>query len=207
MKDILKRGSRGFTLIELLAVIVIIGILVGIVIGVGGNVRQKAATARAKAEIAALELSLERYKIDNGDYPNWPGISDSGGLYTGQPNNYSSSLINTGAAVGQQSLFEQLVGRPNYTANSTGTQYFEVKESQTAQTSAGAGYFVDPFGYAYGYKYDDTAAGTAADPKSLFNQVVPDMWSTAGQSQDSSLDESSNLHYIYLRWVTNWGSR
>jgi len=96
IKDQQVKGPRGgFTLIELLAVIAIIGILVGVVIGVGGNVRQKAAKSRAKAEIAAIELALERYKIDNGDYPNWPGIGGSD-VYTGNPSNYEASLVDSG---------------------------------------------------------------------------------------------------------------
>jgi prepilin-type N-terminal cleavage/methylation domain-containing protein len=198
------RRNLGFTLIELLTVIVIIGILVGIVLGVGGNVRKKAAASRAKAEISAIELALERYKIDNADYPDAMAATfptSSGTYYSGSPNGYTAA----GAI-----LFTRLCGREKYTDLATaGTPvYFEAKESQVGDT-AGNSYLVDPFGYAYGYVYN-AAPANPGDPKSYYNEVVPDIWSTAGQTgtvksgSDTSASGSDN---IYERWVTNWGSR
>lgn len=61
--------SSAFTLLELLAVITIIAILVGIVIGVGRRASEAGKTARAKAELAALGAALETYKRTYGDYP------------------------------------------------------------------------------------------------------------------------------------------
>lgn len=195
----MNKAKGGFTLIELLTVVVIIGILAGIIIGVAGNVQKKAATSRAKAEISAIELALERFKIDNGAFPDWSGIGDDGTVYAGDPTAYDGGL--SGGAAPNSSLFEQLVGRPSFedqdAASITGTQYFEVKSSQVGDPS-GNSYLMDPYGYPYGYYYDATG-----DPKSLFNQVYPDLWSTSGETRDPSNLEDP----IYLRWVTNWGSR
>lgn len=187
------KAKRGFTLIELLTVVVIIGILVSIVIGVAGNVRRQGAVSRATAEVSAIELALERYKIENGDYPNATDISiPSGahGFYDGNPSNYVTA---------SQDLFEDLVGRPRYSETSTDNNpvYFEVKESQVGDPS-GTSYFMDPFGYSYGYVYS-----AADNPRSYYNQVVPDIWSTAGET----VTPTGATEHIYLRWVTNWGSR
>lgn len=187
--------SSGFTLVELLVVITLIGVLVGMVIGVGGNVRQKSAESRAKAEISAIELALERYKIDNGDYPdtdnNIPIPTSGNSYYTGAPASYQTA---------GEILFEQLCGRALFSdpVAAGATQYFEVKESQV-KSSASASYLADPFGNAYGYVYDSDGS-----PKSYYNQVVPDIWSTAGDSTETI---TSSNEYVYLRWITNWGSR
>jgi prepilin-type N-terminal cleavage/methylation domain-containing protein len=71
----LPRATRGFTLLELLAVIAIIAVLSGIVIGVGRRASESGKTARAKAELAAIGAALETYKRSYGDYPRI--LSDS----------------------------------------------------------------------------------------------------------------------------------
>lgn len=189
------RKRNAFTLIELLTVTVIIGILVGIVIGVAGNVRQKAAASRAKVEIAAFDLALERYKIDNGDYPNAAASampSSSTGFYAGNPSGY--------LAAGRE-LFMALCGRTKFTETTDKPIYFEAKESQVGSPASDS-YFQDPFGYAYGYVYK--ADATSPDPKSFYNQVVPDIWSTSGLTLTPNAGANN---YVYLRWVTNWGNR
>lgn len=61
---------RGFTLLELLVVMVIIGLLAGYVgpkfFGQIGKSEVKA----AKAQIDALQKSLDRYRLDVGHYPS-----------------------------------------------------------------------------------------------------------------------------------------
>jgi general secretion pathway protein G len=66
-----------FTLLELLAVIALIAILTGIVIGVGQSASGKGKVARARAELAVLGAALESYKAAHGDYPR---TSDSAEL-------------------------------------------------------------------------------------------------------------------------------
>ena len=62
-----KRAA--FTLLELLAVITIVALLAGIVLGVGRRASEAGKIARAKAELAALSVALEGYKRIHGDYP------------------------------------------------------------------------------------------------------------------------------------------
>jgi general secretion pathway protein G len=61
--------KSGFTLIEVLAVITIIVILAGMVIGGMGYVYVKQANSKAKVQIALLSKAIEDYKLDMGKYP------------------------------------------------------------------------------------------------------------------------------------------
>ena len=61
--------QRGFTLLELLAVIVLIAVLSGIVIGAGQRASEAGRVARARAELAILAAALENYRGIYGDYP------------------------------------------------------------------------------------------------------------------------------------------
>ena len=71
------KGKPGFTLIELLTVISIIIVLAGLVIGTAGYIQQKAARARAQAEIVAISSACESYKAENGAYPMDSGSATS----------------------------------------------------------------------------------------------------------------------------------
>jgi prepilin-type N-terminal cleavage/methylation domain-containing protein len=62
-----KRAA--FTLLELLAVITMVAILAGIVLGVGRRESEAGKAARAKAELAVLSVALENYRRSHGDYP------------------------------------------------------------------------------------------------------------------------------------------
>ena len=58
-----------FTLLELLAVIALIALLAGIVLGLGPRASATGRTARARAELAALAAALENGQRSLGDYP------------------------------------------------------------------------------------------------------------------------------------------
>jgi general secretion pathway protein G len=64
------RKYRGFTLLELLVVLVIIGLLVGYVGPRYFSQVGKSEVKAARAQIKALEDSLDQYRLDVGHYPS-----------------------------------------------------------------------------------------------------------------------------------------
>ena len=64
------RGQGGFTLLELLVVMVIIGLLTGYVGPKYFSQIGKSEVKAARAQLDALDKSLEQYRIDVGHYPS-----------------------------------------------------------------------------------------------------------------------------------------
>jgi prepilin-type N-terminal cleavage/methylation domain-containing protein len=64
-----KPSAKGFTLVEMLVVIVIIGILAGMTAAVLGPARAAARRAVVTAELKQLDMALENYKSEYGEYP------------------------------------------------------------------------------------------------------------------------------------------
>ena len=156
------RELSAFTLIELLAVITIIGILAGLTLGAAGAVRRHGAASTAKAEVAALQAACDRYYADNTTYP----------IGTASP---ATVTVPAGGTV----LFTNLLGSATLTAAPTSKRYFEPKPAMVF-TNTSPNYFIDPWGYAYGYNSDGTNA--------------PLIWSTAGQTTSSGTN----------KWITSW---
>jgi len=156
------REQSAFTLIELLAVITIIGILAGLTLGAAGAVRRHGATSTAKAEVAALQAACDRYYADYNAYP----------IGTADP-------TKTNNPTGSTTLFTNLLGSATLTNAPTSKRYFEPKPAMV-ETSKTPNYFVDPWGYAYGYNSDGTNA--------------PLIWSTAGQTTSGGTN----------KWITSW---
>jgi prepilin-type N-terminal cleavage/methylation domain-containing protein len=74
-----RRHSAAFTLIELMAVITIIAILAGIVIGGMGYVKEKQRRSQAEVQINLLSRAIEEYKMDMGVYPGSAGNTPTDG--------------------------------------------------------------------------------------------------------------------------------
>ncbi len=178
MMRLRRQKISSFTLIELLAVITIIAILAGLVLGGAGAVRQRAARGQAKAEIAAIEAGLARYQMDFGAYPVSSGITPSETNYPSAPSGYTTA---------GQALFTNLWGAATYASTAGGKQYLNVKPSMV--NKSGANYFIDPWGYAYGYYWSGT--------NSLFGGAVPDVWSTGGQ-------DGTGTRTNRAKWITSW---
>jgi prepilin-type N-terminal cleavage/methylation domain-containing protein len=170
------RWTRSFTLVELMVVVAVIAVLAGLVLGGAGAVRQRAARGQAKAEVSAIEAGLARYQIDFGSYPSSTGISPSGANYPASPSGYSTA---------GQVLFTNLWGAATYATPSGGKQYLSVKPSMV--NTSGVNYFIDPWGYAYGYYWSGSS--------SLYGGAVPDVWSTGGQSGTQT---------NRAKWITSW---
>ena len=161
------REQFAFTLIELLAVITIIGILAGLTLGAAGAVRRHGATSTAKAEVAALQAACDRYFADNNLYPSNTSVNPAS---DGAPTSYTAA---------GQTLFTNLLGSLTISVAPTTKRYFEPKPAMV-YTNGSPNYFIDPWGYAYGYNSDGTNA--------------PLIWSTAGQTTSSGTN----------KWITSW---
>lgn len=66
-----RTRTTGFTLIEMLAVMAIIGILAGLILGVSSYASRKASESKAIAEMEKIKNGYEYYKIDFGVYPDY----------------------------------------------------------------------------------------------------------------------------------------
>lgn len=205
-------------MVELLVVIAIIGVLAGLTLGVGGPMMERASRSRASAEIAALDVALERFKIDQGDYPD---ATCTGGntSYSTDPYDYEGSAATvipaqsdtpgrvTGGSASQNGgrfLFACLMGRAHFNDGKDSQayiQYCEPKASQVQSDTSGD-YFKDPFNKAYGYYFDASSQTGPDDQKSLYNLVEPDLWST-GNSNARDNDSSTPM----AKWITNWATQ
>ena len=65
-----RDDEEGFTLVELMVVILIIGLLATVVIINVMPATDKAATTKARADIATLEQSVEMYRLNRLSYPS-----------------------------------------------------------------------------------------------------------------------------------------
>ena len=72
-----SHSNKGFTLIEMLVTITIIVILAGLSLGGFNFVTTKQANSQAEIQINLLSNALEEYKLDNGDYPDSSGGTNS----------------------------------------------------------------------------------------------------------------------------------
>jgi len=167
-----RKSVPAFTLVELLGVIVVIGILAGITLGGAGAVRRHAAVGQAKAEIAALEAACARFQAEIGSYPASTSANPSSAFNPSA----SGSPYQTAGRV----LFTNLFGTNQFNLAAGTKRYFEPKASMVSSTNAANPFFIDPWGYAYGYYSDGTSA--------------PLIWSTAGQTAQTGTN----------KWITSW---
>ena len=64
-----RRQSAAFTLVEMLLVLVILATLAAIVIPKMAGRSQQAKVTAAKSDISSIEMALDMYETDNGNYP------------------------------------------------------------------------------------------------------------------------------------------
>ena len=81
MKHISRKSKtyRGFSLVEILMVIVVISILVALMLPAFGAIQKMALNMRQKAQFSGIEVGLEAFKNDFGDYPDSSYLNGYGG--------------------------------------------------------------------------------------------------------------------------------
>lgn len=136
--------------------IAVLAVLAALVLGIAQSVQDRGARSRAEAEIAAIAVACESYRVDNGIYPQTANTD------TLDPNvdfDASQSRYQNASA----DLYSALTG----TAASTTTQYFQFKPNMLNLTAGPA--IIDPYENYYGYS-------TAHR-----NNPTLDLWSTADE--------------------------
>jgi prepilin-type N-terminal cleavage/methylation domain-containing protein len=100
------RRIRGFTLLEILTAMAIVAIMIGLLIPAIGMVEKTAKTVKQKSQFHAIEIALEAFRTDWGDYPP---SSYTVKPTAGNPTGTASSGLDTGYC-GAQKLAEALIG-------------------------------------------------------------------------------------------------
>ena len=96
-------STRGFTLVEIMLVVIIIGVLAGAILPRFAGQTERAKSARARSDIAAIGLALDLYELDMGQYPsekNWKealtGTSPPSGLSSEQSDQWHGPYLKRG---------------------------------------------------------------------------------------------------------------
>ena len=188
MKTNPRRFRAAFTLIELMAVITIIVILAGLVVGGMGFVNERQAKEKAKVQMALLSKALEEYKLDMGEYP--PTANSSTG--TGYSDELYKALFYEGYSYQKQ----------NSPANWTKATKIYLPELDPVNSKQGwtttngttppaSTSIVDPWGKEYAYR-----SATSASGSSNSNTQNPDfdLWSYGkdGKTRTAQLTHQDN---------------
>jgi general secretion pathway protein G len=200
MKSNPRNGKAAFTLIELMAVITIIVILAGLVVGGLGFVTERQAKEKARVQHALLMKGLEAYKLDMGLYPPSTNSTDGNNLsatclyiplfYEGY--NYGKQATPPTNWVGATTIYISDL-------DPTTTQQGWVTKVQPPATPPPSTPVTDPWGNQYRYRSAKNAAGSTNG-----NTINPDfdLWSvgkngTSNPAANSSTnDKKSNADDI-----------
>ena len=156
--------SSAFTLIELLAVITIIILLAGIIIGTATYANRKSLESKTKSQLHQISMALELYNRDWGYYPGSP--MDEARYYT------ISHTCDIATSNNNASLYRALTNR-----DSTGAVYLEMKSDMVQSVVIVTGVLttyvgnamIDPYGNLWGY-YNGRSTNQ-------FNPRTFDLWS------------------------------
>lgn len=185
MKIHLRNGRAGFTLIELMAVITIIIILAGLVVGGMAFVTDRQAKEKAKVQIALLSKAIEEYKLDNGTYP--PTANKTGTFATSAGTSTSSILFDYlfwdsdrdgSGGVGDT---DQKIYIPELDPATS-------KQGWTSGTASKTTTIIDPWGNQYCYR---TATDSTGKANTGTQNPDFDLWSM-GKDGQSNPDTPSN---------------
>ena len=200
--------TTAFTLIELLTVISVLALLATITVGTLQAAKQRAFTARAKAEMAILAEALEAYKRHYGDYPQTgPSAARSQIVTLGA----TGLSVGPGLATAQALLFNSLTGvyGPSGTIGGriNGPMFVDVQKLRIEVDLVAATFgvptgsppakpavnnaFLDPWGNRYLYFYKRGAAppapGRPAPPAQPWSAPAYVLYSTGPDGLSTTL--------------------
>jgi type II secretory pathway pseudopilin PulG len=138
-------------MLELLLVLAIVGALSAIVLGFAGRAVEAGRVARAKTELAALSASLERYRLQFGDYPQ---TDDEARLV--------QSLLGRRGPTGAEIAARPLIDLAS----------LSIEGGRDPVVDADAR-LVDPWGHPYCYVFKTPASGWS-NPAFLLYSIGPD---------------------------------
>jgi len=210
MKRLLLK-LRAFTLVELLVVITIITLLAGLTLSTVEYANKKAAMDRARTEIAGLEVALESYKIDNGDYPRSTGTSsdmaadklnaqvDINATYV-DGGKYPQASLALYEALSADTDADRVVSPAEKAA---GRVYFPFKPnmlyppSPVGVTGVAVKGIADPFHNIYGYSTIGSGSASLAAGTQVggYNPTF-DLWTTVDPKKSGTTPLAT--------WITNW---
>ena len=178
MKTNPRKGLAAFTLIELMAVITIIVILAGLVVGGLGYVTEKQASSKAKVQIALLSKALEEYKLDTGSYP----LTD----------NKSGAFTSSGGTGTSSILFKALYSDGAANATKIYLPDLDPASSKQGWTVTSGTIISDPWGNQYCYRSSQPLTGTT--PNSNTQNPDFDLWSMGkdGSSKPDTPTDKAN---------------
>ena len=178
MKRENKHQKTGFTLVEILTVIAVIAILLGFLIPALSSVEKTALKVKQRAQFHSIEVALEGFSTDMGDYPPSAWNTVAYGRYSasqrlaealvGQDGfgfHQDSKFLGNGtdgtATVPGNSLYD-----PSLTLNERKGPYLELESANAVKLSdlygtsivGGAGQLVDTYVLADVYKITKNAA-------------------------------------------------
>ena len=152
MKSIQRKHRAAFTLIEMMAVITIIVILAGLVIGGLGFVTERQAKEKAKVQMSLLSKALEEYKLDNGTYPATPDSANGEG---------ASAILFKALYWDSDNDGQGVPGDADQKIYVPELDPAVGKQGWTTGTASAATKIYDPWGGEYRYRTATNAAGAA----------------------------------------------
>ena len=186
-----RHGRAAFSLVEMMAVITIIIILAGLVIGALGFVTEKRAQQQVKVQIALLSNGLEKYKLDFGNYPSTAdtpkGENNSKILFNALywDSNGDGQGVGTGTTV-----------NPNKTIYVPELDPATTKQGWTSGKPSATTKILDPWNNEYRYR---SAVDASGKPNTSTQNPDFDLWSVGkdGKTNPSAPGDKVNRDDIW----------
>ena len=160
MKITPRTGKAAFTLIEVMAVITIIVILAGLVVGGMSFVNERQAKNKAQVQIALISKALEEYKLDMGSYPLTAEVP---GTYIVAAGSATSSILfkalywdSDNDSAGVPADTDQKIYIPDLDPATS-------KQGWTTGTAGASTIITDPWGNQYCYRSAIRGSGIVAE--------------------------------------------